>query len=622
VHAPQENTTAAVERLFSFGKDKYELWAWAVVESNLPFTIAKHSLYAAILDSIPAELRSKVRLDIPTAEQIRTAIAQLAIKLRQQIRHKFLGHPCLIAIDGGTLHRCTLLNFVVHSVRSRAALFVTSRRVDDCTAATIAAATREVRDYCRNAFGMCPVGVVTDNASAMARAAEDLDEDEVDLAAPFFTEDVDGEQIADDDDTRFFVHVRCWAHVWQLLIGDVAKKLPVAVEMLKRVLHIPRATRAKVAALRIQNGKSTTKIPTPAATRWNSQTRSAAAVIDFCGELIEAGVPISADDLTALKIFVVCTSPFAWATTLSQADNATLGEVRRLIPAVRENFLTIRNQAQEFPESIRNVVLHTVDHAEACLAQREAKYLSNVVTDALDQLESVAAVARIKWDALATLIRKYFETIGVTVEGLEEEFDTFAYRQDSERIQSDQEQYWERAVKRFPTIVKFRRELKSLVGTEASVERSFQREGEIWRAKRNRLSEAAVTDQLFVAINFPKLRLTADAVEVEPQRRRHHDDVPKETWARILSSLTDASVREPRPVRRTAARIIEQLKVGKRVEVLWRLHNGASVYYKGTIVGETRKNEYKIYWDNPDGGEQVTQFKPLTTDTEWRFVAE
>jgi hypothetical protein len=190
--------------------------------------------------------------------------------------------------------------------------------------------------------------------------------------------------------------------------------------MLKRVLHIPRATRAKVAALRIQNGKSTTKIATPAATRWNSQTRSAAAVIDFCGELIEAGVPISADDLTALKIFVVRTSPFAWATTVSQADNATRGEVRRLIAAVRENFSTIRNQAQEFPESIRNVVLHTLDHAEACLAQREAKYTTNVVTEAIDQLESVAAVSRIKWDALATLIRKYFETVGVTVEGLEE----------------------------------------------------------------------------------------------------------------------------------------------------------------------------------------------------------
>jgi hypothetical protein len=33
-----------------------------------------------------------------------------------------------------------------------------------------------------------------------------------------------------------------------------------------------------------------------------------------------------------------------------------------------------------------------------------------------------------------------------------EEFDTFAHRQDSERIQSNQEQYWERAVKRFPNL--------------------------------------------------------------------------------------------------------------------------------------------------------------------------
>jgi hypothetical protein len=34
-----------------------------------------------------------------------------------------------------------------------------------------------------------------------------------------------------------------------------------------------------------------------------------------------------------------------------------------------------------------------------------------------------------------------------------------------------------------------------------------------------------------------------------------------------------------------------------------------------------RRHEYKVWWDNPDGGEQVTNFQPLTTDTEWRFIA-
>jgi hypothetical protein len=40
------------------------------------------------------------------------------------------------------------------------------------------------------------------------------------------------------------------------------------------------------------------------------------------------------------------------------------------------------------------------------------------------------------------------------------------------------------------------------------------------------------------------------------------------------------------------ARIIEQFKVGKRIEVCWRLHNGTSVYDKGAIVGESRKYKF------------------------------
>jgi hypothetical protein len=116
-----------------------------------------------------------------------------------------------------------------------------------------------------------------------------------------------------------------------------------------------------------------------------------------------------------------------------------------------------------------------------------------------------------------------------------------------------------------------------------------------------------VTDQLFIAINFPKLRQTADAVEIEPQRRRHQDDVPKETWACILSSLTETSVCEPRPVRRTAARI-ERLKAGKRVEVLWRLQNGASVSYKGTIV-------VRAQIKNCENGRQETKPRAKHTTT-------
>jgi hypothetical protein len=130
-----------------------------------------------------------------------------------------------------------------------------------------------------------------------------------------------------------------------------------------------------------------------------------------------------------------------------------------------------------------------------------------------------------------------------------------------------------------------------------------------------------VEDQLFVAINYPKLKFKDESPEMPT--RQHREDVSKETWLRILGSLADIQDRTPRPVRRNARNTIDQLDVGKRVEVQWKLDDRRSEWYKGTIVQVVngRRHEYKVWWDNPDGGEQVTNFQPLTTDTEWRFIA-
>jgi hypothetical protein len=129
----------------------------------------------------------------------------------------------------------------------------------------------------------------------------------------------------EEGEAAFFVHVRSWSHVFQLLMGDVAKQLTTAVEVLRKVLHISRSTRDHVARLRIIAGKSTTKLIIPTVgirrLRWNSQTRSAARILDFVCELQEAGVLMNC----CVKVFVICTAPFAWATTKSQSDHATIG---------------------------------------------------------------------------------------------------------------------------------------------------------------------------------------------------------------------------------------------------------------------------------------------------------
>jgi hypothetical protein len=274
--------------------------------------------------------------------------------------------------------------------------------------------------------------------------------------------------------------------------------------------------------------------------------------------LQEAGVAISGEEYTALRIFVVCTSPFAWATTKAQADDSTLGVVRLLCGEVREQFSTIKNHAQEFPEEVRNTVLKVVENAELALERRESKYLTNCVTEALDTLEAVTALAPEKWNSLDDLVHRYFLIIGVTLD-LRAELDDFPFRPNSERLRSSEEGYWDTAKIRFRNLARFRQAMRQLMLTEASVERSFQREGEIWTAKRNRLAEGSVEDQLFVAINYPSQveiegRVTRDPNTSTPRRCQQGNVATDFGQPRRHSSSNTASSPAKREEQHRAAR--------------------------------------------------------------------
>jgi hypothetical protein len=106
------------------------------------------------------------------------------------------------------------------------------------------------------------------------------------------------------------------------------------------------------------------------------------------------------------------------------------------------------------------------------------------------------------------LFRSHYRTINVTRD-VEPEISLFRFRSDDERFRSNEESYWNsiQVKETYGLLQKFRSEMRGFLSTEACVERSFQREGVIWSAKRNRMSATSVDDQLFVALNYPKLRL-------------------------------------------------------------------------------------------------------------------
>jgi hypothetical protein len=82
------------------------------------------------------------------------------------------------------------------------------------------------------------------------------------------------------------------------------------------------------------------------------------------------------------------------------------------------------------------MVLRVCAAAEAALLTREARYLTNTVTDALDTLESVNTLASSKWTALQKPVCSYYRTINVT---RDVEPSLFRFRSDDERFRSNEE---------------------------------------------------------------------------------------------------------------------------------------------------------------------------------------
>lgn len=614
-HKAQPSLDVAVTRLFN-GPVKHEAWAWAIVDGNHAFSAFQRDSFLEALASTAPGMKIKV----PSAVELRGAVTALAADLRRTLREKYSGTPALLAIDGGTLHRKPLLNFMIQAVREGSApFFVCSRQIPDGTAETIAQNINEVRKFVRETFGMFPIAIVSDNASAMARGCADADDPEDEEATVMFEDDgghADEELV--EPSQPFFVHIRCWCHALQLCIGDIAKQCPVAVNVLSRVLHIPRATRVKISALRAQADCSKKQLIIPSVTRWNSSTRAAERILDMFPQLQEAGVGISSDEIIALKMFVVVTAPFCWATTVLQGDSGTLALTQEIVCKIRQKFEEIKTQAQQFPETTRDQVLRLVECAVDSLSRRSVKYMQNEITEALSAIESPQTLSQERWEGVAGLITRYFATLDLSVAGdVQSEIESFTFRPDPERMRSNTESYWQEAKQRFPKIARFRKDMHNTLVTEASVERSFQRQGDIWTPRRNRLAQDSIDDQLFIAFNYAQLRTKV----TKPNPRKHKDDVPEEVWTRLLASLTDANPRTPR-----ARRIRcdpKTIKLGTRLEVKFKIAGGQEKWYTGTVITITnpQRLEFEVAWDEHAGKDRITPFRPQTHDHDWRFCA-
>ena len=319
------------------------------------------------------------------------------------------------------------------------------------------------------------------------------------------------------------------------------------------------------------------------------------------------------------------TGPLCWATTVVQGDSITLRSTRTIVAELHEYWDRVSNEAQGMPESVRDTMLKLASFASERLDVRREAYLTNEITNALAALENTTYSTEAgdyydDFQALGDVIKRYCTTTGIATGDIPAQMQRYCFRHTEEIRKSDTDSYWDSPSTKanFPTVAKFRADMMQILVTEASVERSFQRQGDIWSPRRNRLQPDAIDDSMFIAMNYAQFRLQKPKNPKPPRTRK--TDVSPEVWTSTLLSLCSAvPTHQPRPQRVKANP--KDIDVGKKVEVQF-LVDGEYEFFKGVVVEvlDDEAREFKVCWQKyAVKKDQVTVFRPLTKDTVWKF---
>ena len=392
-----------------------EAWACAIVFSEISYRQLECPYFEGALQYAKPK-------DRRTAKAV---VAALYNKVYTKMAADLHGKAVLLCLDGGTCNRTTLINFTVcpvstvaHSHGSeRNVRFLTSTAVPNGTADEIRIAINGAKDKLE-AMGAVCVGACTDNASAMAAAlredielpgheealdeeiageeGEDPDLDELfDFSAVEQSPDADDSQLFDDDiqdeSPGFFVHIRCWCHTFQLVVGDLAglPQLDPGMNLMKTILGLSRGERKILQDQAIASGMTRTRLVQPACTRWNSYTRAAFRILELHDVIARLHpTKVKPGEWFSLRLFVAVTAPLAWATDNLQADDATIETAREMMRKVRGALDDVDEEALKIKkQQVQSAVQSVIQHARQRLALREEAYLTNDVTRLLALLD-------------------------------------------------------------------------------------------------------------------------------------------------------------------------------------------------------------------------------------------
>ena len=504
---PQKSSAAAQHDFFEGKSGDAEqgllMWGYAFVDCGWAFNTASRSSFrqAVLHASKHAPLnRNKAK----------EAVTKVACSLRNHLQSLVKGGMVLLGVDGGTMNGRTCLNFVMSpTYGQRKVYFIRSVRVNDCTAATIASHTKDIIDHCSRAYNVRVIGIVTDNASAMVRAAADVASDEEATDEDKELPDDPGADINIENAQEMFIHVRCWAHTFQLCIGDLAKlkELELAVSCVKRMWKLSREEKSILRNIRLARQELRTGLIKPAVTRWNSFTKAALRILDFANDLVNLDLkePLTQDETFACSLFVLVTGPFCWATTAVQADGKTLCDAAPLIKQIQDDLIRAQEVVQHLPEAKRNLALKAITCAQESLKRRKSQYIDNDATKLLQLLDPQHFPDPEESAWLVAFCHKYLKTVGRRTDSIEREIQFFCTRA-MEEVNRDAAKFWKSHTHSYAHLARIYEEVSNLACTEAACERSFQMQSALWRKERSRMEEEAVDDSLFVRFNYDRLR--------------------------------------------------------------------------------------------------------------------
>ena len=505
---PRQNSTQM--KITSFSKLKAEDVAAWICCVGLSYNAIQNQLSQRIL-SHSFQLAGVAA----NAKGAKCAVTQTASKLRAELLGLMRHSAVLIAIDGGTVLSKTFLNVTL--CWNKQSFFWKSIGATQLTADFISRAVGTVVDELV-AAKVFPIGCVSDNATAMIAAIRMRGEEESS------SEDSGGEPDADPEDVlgihvpegvgggRFFRHVRCWAHGYQLYLGDLGKSVPLiqtAFEAVQRICKVirKRAMRAKLSAAAEGLGIRIRRIRLPCVTRWNSVVKALVdvsalapainAVVEDCNKVTEA-------EAYAITVAVLVCVPVAWCTDAVQGDSITAESAAAIMTKLLLNFESLTS-ARYATIQMREDVGRAVRKARELLTNRALNF-SNDFVQLLDFFDPMTPDDSLDVDKVCEFIRAYWSDRGnpPPINSVEEALATYLARTPDEKPD-----FWKTRHMKYPLITKFIEVVSNAAITEASVERSFLLQTRRFRFDRNRLSLSTLNDEMFVANVYPKLRGTS-----------------------------------------------------------------------------------------------------------------